>query len=113
MNERKLHKLAAVLQDAYHYFDSVSGGGTFSYKGLKGKIDLYESGRNALNEAIELAIAALGGEYLPHAYMLVPESAEDITSEKQLEKEAKQGRRKVEELARHFHIDAYAGEVRP
>jgi len=109
-SERDRLKLAAILQDAYHYFDSVLGSGNFSYKGLKGKIGLYEAGHVALHDAINFA---LDMEHdLPREYDRLPKDEDEIDTEAELQNEAKRGRRYAEALARHFRIDAYSGEVK-
>jgi len=96
------------MQDAWHYFDSVLGGGTFSREGqsLKGRVELYESGRRRAFEALEAS--SLGSED-DEIYSLL--SIDEIEDEAHLKQASKRGRALVEKLGRALNIDAMTGET--
>jgi hypothetical protein len=100
------------MQDAWHYFDSVLGGGTFSREGqsLKGRVELYESGRRRAFEALEAS--SLGSED-DEVYDEIDSllSIDEIEDEAHLKQASKRGRALVEKLGRALNIDARSGET--
>jgi hypothetical protein len=109
--DRAFAQAGAHIQDAWHYFDTILGGDTFGWEGrsLKGRVELYESGRERLIEALDAGHGELDdpGTVADEINDLL--YVDDIEDERQLKDGARRGRTLTERLARAWGVDPVTG----
>lgn len=109
MKDRKTAKLAADLQDAWHYFDTaIAGQGNFgsaSSHTLYNRLELYREAREKLIEAVDVV-----DSYSFRNKANDMPNHDEIETDVELKKLAKEGRSLAELIGKNYGIDAYAGE---
>ena|SRR5579885_2723915 len=109
MSAKDENDLSLKLQDAYHYFDSVKGGGNFSARSLLDKLNLYKEGKITILEAVDLDEFP---ENIHNSILNELPNINEIETENELFNYAKLGRHLVVEMAKLHNIDPYTGKLK-